>query len=330
MQSAGINKPELFAGNVQIIKKEFAMQNAQTKRMAALLYAQAGKTIDCAAIKECQRLIKQNTGIFSTFRGDMTICVATLLALSPNPQERFDEILKVYDLLKKAKFHASDFLVIAACQIAAQTEPSAYERVITRTRGFYDGMKTAHFFYTGEDDYIFAAMLGLSDVEVTSGIEQMEQLYGRLKGEFWDNNSVQTLTQVLVLGGSGESVIARLMELRDAMRAEKIKLDKTYTLPILGILALLPVDIQVMVHDLEETRKTLKEQKGLGALSVTGQELLLFAAAIIAGDYAGNIGGEVINAALNTSIANIIMAQQMAMIAVVVSSSAAASASSSS
>ena len=30
---------------------------------------------------------------------------------------------------------------------------------------------------------------------------------------------------------------------RDTLRAQKIKLDKTYTLPVLGILAMLPVEI---------------------------------------------------------------------------------------
>ena len=47
MKYTGENKLELFANNAQIIKKEFTWQNALTKRLAALLYAQEGKTIDC-------------------------------------------------------------------------------------------------------------------------------------------------------------------------------------------------------------------------------------------------------------------------------------------
>ena len=103
MNYTGQNKLELFTCNAQIIKKEFTWQNPLTKRLAALLYALEGRTVDCVAIRQCLVLIKQNTGAFSNFRGKMALCVAALLSLSPNPQEVFSETLKVYDLLKGVK-----------------------------------------------------------------------------------------------------------------------------------------------------------------------------------------------------------------------------------
>ncbi len=105
--------------------------------------------------------------------------MATMLSLSSNPQEVFNETLKVYDLLKGVKFHASDYLVFAAYHVSAHSDAANYENVITRARGFYDGMKAQHFFLTGEDDYIFAAMLGLIDLEVSAGVERIEQLHSR-------------------------------------------------------------------------------------------------------------------------------------------------------
>lgn len=319
------NKLELFANNAQIIKKDFVWQNSLTRKLAALLYAQEGKTVDCEAIQQCQTFIKHSTGVFSPFRGDMALCLATLLSLSPNPQEVLAETLKVYDLLKGVKFHTSDFLVIAAYQIAAQSDALGYDNVVTRTRGFYDGMKAQHFFYTGQDDYIFAAMLGLTELDVTAGAERIEQLYSQLKNEFWDKNSVQTLAQVLVLGNSDDNVVNRVLALRDALREQKIKLDKTYTLPILGILALLPVEIGTIVRDLGAAQETLRTKKGFGSLSVTTQELLLFAASIVSGEYTINVKDGVLTAALSTSINNIIIAQQAAMIAAISASSVAAS-----
>lgn len=324
MEYVNQNKLELFADNAQVIKKEFAWQNGLTRKLAALLYAQEGKPVDCEAIKQCHALIKQNAGIFSPFRGDMVLCLAALLSQSPNPQEVLVETLKVYELLKRVKFHTSDFLAIAAYQIAAQSDASDYENVVTRTRGFYDGMKTRHFFYTGEDDYIFAAMLGLTDLDVAAGAERIEQLYTRLKGEFWDKNSVQTLAQVLVLGESDDNVAGRVLTLRDTLREQKIKLDKTYTLPILGILALLPVEMNTIVSDIGAAQDILRTKKGFGSLSVTTQELLLFAASMVAGDYAGNVKDGIITATISTSIKNIIIAQQAAMIAAISASSVAA------
>jgi len=129
-------------------------------------------------------LVKENTGVFSTFRGNMSLCIAALLSLSADPQGLFDEVLKVYDLMKEAKLRASDYLVVAAYQVAAQTEPANYQNAVDRARAFYDGMKARHFFYTSQDDYIFAAMLGLSDLDVETGTERIEQLYNHLKPEF--------------------------------------------------------------------------------------------------------------------------------------------------
>jgi hypothetical protein len=324
------NKLELFASNAQTIKKEIIWQNILTKRLAALLYAQENKPIDCEAIRQCHTIIKQNTGVFSTFRGDMAISVSTLLALSPEPQRLFEETLKVYNLLKSAKFRASDYLVIAAYQIAEQTEPADYQNAVDRARAFYDEMKARHFFLTGQDDYIFAAMLGLSNLDVANGVERIEQLHIRLKDEFWNKNSVQALSQVLVLGGSDDNVVDRILALRDALKAQKIKMDKPFTLPILGILALLPVVLDETVRDIGEVRQALRLQKGFGSFSVTSQELLILAAALVAGEYVESVKDGILTATLSTSITNIIIAQHVAMIAAVSASSAAAASSSAS
>ncbi|NLT40258.1 MAG: DUF4003 family protein [Clostridiales bacterium] len=328
MSYTGQNKAELFAENAQIIKKDFVWQHALTKRLAALLYAQEGRTIDCDAIRQCHSLIKQNTGAFSTFRGNMALCVAALLSLSRDPREVFGETLKVYDLLKGEKLRASDYLVVAACLIAARSGASDYSSAAARTRAFYDGMRARHFFITSQDDYIFAAMLGLTDLDPAAGSERIERLFGRLKGEFWDRNSVQALAQVLVLGGSDDGIIDRVLALRDTLRARKIRLDKTYTLPVMGVLTMLPVETDRIARDIAAIQDTLRAQKGFGVLSVPTQELLLYAASIAASEYAKNVKDGVLTAALSTSVTNIIIAQQAAMIAAVSASTAASSASS--
>ena len=318
----------LFAQNAHTIKKEFFWHNELTKRLASLLYAQAGKAIDCEAIRRCHTLIKQNTGAFSYFQGDMALCVATLLSLSPDPQGVLDATLRVYSLLKAAKLRASDFLAVAAYQIAAQANASEHEQIVTRTRAFYDGMKAQHFFHTGEDDYILSAMLGLSGMDPASGVAQIEQLYERFKGAFSSKNSVQALAQVLVLSGSGDDIESRVLALRGAFRAQRMPLDKAYTLPALGILALLPVDIDTVVREIGEAQAYLRTQKGFGSLSLSKQELLLFAASLTAVKYAQSGQDDVLTAALSTSITNIIIAQQAAMmVAITAGSRAAASAS---
>lgn len=323
-------KLRLFAENVRAVRGKFFFEDYMTKRLAALLYAQEGKAIDCEAIRTCHRIMKENVGAFSTFRGNMALAIASLLSLKEDPQALFNKSVEVYKLLKAAKFFPSDFLVVAAFQIASQAEEKDYQDVVARSRAFYEDMKKKHFFYTGQDDYIFSAMLGITGLEPESATARIEALFTQMKGEFFYKNSVQSLAQVLVLGSSDDAVENRVFKLRDAFRAEKIRLDKSYTLPILGILALLSEDMEAVVRDVDEAKALLRQEKGFSWISMSTQELLLYAASLVAGEYAQNMKAGVITAAVSTSITNIIIAQQAAMIAAMTASHAASSSSSSS
>lgn len=321
-------KLRLFVENSQAIKKGFIWQGGLIKRLAALLYAFDNKPIECDAIRESHNLIKGNTGVFSTFRGNMSLCVASMLSLRDDKERLFADTLEVYDLLKKAKFHASDYLVVAAYQIASNSHIEQRGQTVANTRAFYEEMKAHRWFHTGQDDTIYAAMLGLSGKDPRDGAEQIEQLFQRLKSEFWSKNSVQALSQILVLGGKCEEAVQHVLDLRNVLRNKGIKLDKTYTLPALGVLSLLPVEGAVLAQDILEAQAYLREQKGFGAFSVTSQELLLYAAAIISSSYAENSDG-INTASISTSVTNIIIAQQTAIIAAAAASSAAAANSSS-
>jgi hypothetical protein len=201
----------VFANNWQTIKKKFKLHHSSTKRLAALLYAIDNKPIDCIAIRECHSLIKKNTGIFSAFRGNMVLGLAAMLSLKENRKDIFARTVSVYKMLKKEGFRASDYLAVAAYEIASNEKLDDYQQIARRARVFYKGMKANSFFRTGEDDYIFSAMLGLSDIEVEDGIERIELLYQRFKSEFWSKNSIQMLVQILVLGEESDLAVDRVL-----------------------------------------------------------------------------------------------------------------------
>lgn len=321
---------DLFAENAQRIKKAFPWQNTMVNRLAGLLYTAENKAADVEAIRTCHELIKENTGLFSSFRGASVISIAALLSLSDHKEQQFANTQTVYDIMKEAKFRASDYLVIAAYQIAANTTSDRYQHTVDRTRAFYDSMKAKHRFLTGQDDYIFSAMLGLSDIEVDHGVERMEQLYTSLKPEFLSGNSVQALTQVLVLGEEAPEAAAHVLALRDAFRAEGIRMDKEYTLSSLGVLTLLPCGSDELVTEVSETYEYLRTKKGFGSWSIGKQELLLLSAALVAFKYVDEVRSGVLTTTLSTSITNIVIAQQAALAGAAAASAAAAASSSSS
>ncbi|WP_342424482.1 DUF4003 family protein [Paenibacillus sp. FSL E2-0178] len=328
MKEQYLARLELFAENAQRIKKEFPWQNAQVNRLAALLYTVENKTADPEAIRAHHVLIKENTRMFSSFRGTSAISIATLLSLSAKPEQQLAETLAVYELMKDVKFRASDYLVIAAYQIAAHTTSEQYVQVIERTKAFFDGMRAKHPFLTGQDDYIFAAMLGISNIGIEHGVERLEQLYVALKPEFFSGNSVQALTQVMLLGEEDGGSAERVLSLREAFRAQDIRMDKEYTLPSLGILSLLPYEQKELVSDVSETYEVLRTRKGFGNWSINKQELLLLSAALVSYTYIDDVKSGIITSALSTSLTNIIIAQQTAIAVAAATSAAAASSSS--
>lgn len=321
---------ELFADNTLKIKKEFGWHNGLIHRLAALLYTVENKTADGNSIRESYELIKKSTGLFSAFRGNSAISIATLLSLSPEKEIQLADTLSVYNLLKNANFKSSDYLVVAAYQIAANTNSDQYHLTVERAQAFYSSMKSKHRFHTGQDDYIFAAMLGLSDIEVEYGVTRMELLYVALKPQFFSGNSVQALTQVLVLGDETSDMAAHVLALRDAFRNRGIRLDKEYTLSSLGVLSLLACDSDTLIEDVEETYEWLRTKKGFGNWTITKQELLLFSAALVAFKYVEDVKEGILTTTLSTSMTNIIIAQQTAIAIAATSSATTASSSSSS
>ena len=324
MDSKMAEKLALFSENTQSIKKGFRWHDSTTRRLAALLYALDSKAIDSEEIRRCHIMIKKNTGVFSAFRGDMSLCIAALLSLSEHPKRLLENMIDVYGKLTDVKFRKSEYLAFAAYLIASGTDNVGYPIAIERTRAFYDELKSFKWFFAGRDDYIFMAMLGLSDIDITTFKVRIDSLYKMLKREFRDKSSILALTQVLIFCNATDEAAQRMLSLRDALKTQRLRYDKPFTLPALGVLALLPVDVDTTVQLLAQARDFLKDQAGLSRRSASTQELLLYTAAITASEFSGRENDGILTAALSTSMTSLIIAQQIAVMMMIIAASQAA------
>jgi len=317
-----------FTENYLAIRSDFIWHDNMAKRLAALCYAMEGKKIDTDAIRDSHTLMKDELSVFSGFRGNLAIYIAASLALRDDPSQLLADTLYVHDLLKEAKFWSGDYLSATAFEIAANANKNDYERTVNRTREFYDEMKSYHRFHIGQDDYIFAAMMALSDLDVHTAALKTNQLFRELKRElssFISGGSVLNLAQMLVLGESTETCVDNMLRLNKVLRKRKVRLDKTYVAPSLGVLGILQVDHNTLADDLISARDYLRAQKGFGAMSVSTPELMLYAVSSVIYAYA-RAKGDMIRAGAVTSVTNLIIAQQVAMmVSITAASSAAAS-----
>ena len=311
-------KLELFIQNVQTIRKEFAWHDGRSKRLSALIYTLEGKVIDIAAIDASLKIIKSSTGMFSQFRGTMALVIATKISLSPSPEEAFNQTLACYNKLKEAKFTPSDFLVIAAHLIISTSKPSEIDGIIQKAREIYEGMRKNRWFSTGNQDYIFSVMLAMSDINPAEGVARIKELYDILKKDFaWvDGNSIQALCQLLTLGGKTDEALEHLRDIRATFKANKIKLDRSYTLPSLGALSLLNVEGEVLANQVLDIQSQLRKEKGFGYFSIEDNELLLYASAIVTSIHTDNLNQGIL-ATASTSLLNLLIAQQMTMMTVI-------------
>lgn len=319
---------EMFVTNRDTIKAEFGWESAYIYPLCAGLFTAKNAIADGQALRECHKLLKQNTGLFSNFRGVSKMALVTSLALSKNPQQRMDQLLSVYDKLKQL-FWGSEYLVIAASAIIDLAEPSQYDAIVERTRVVYNHMKQAHPLLTSGEDSAFAALLALSGLDNGQIGDEMERCYAILKHEFWSSNAVQSLSHVLALGSDlTETKCDRVTQLYRSLKERGCKYGTGYELPTLGALALTGANNDLLTQDMIDVDDYLKTQKGFGAFGIGAKQRLMYAGMLVMCDMVP--AAQTMKVAALNGVVALVIAQQAAICAAIAASSAAAASSSSS
>jgi len=323
------NNVSLFIENLDAIKNDFIWHGGNIKRLAALVYTIEGRKIDRDAIKDCFDMIKNEVGVFSGFRGLLRVYMASSLSLSEQPKQLFDDAIQVYNELKRDGFWSPEFLALVSIEIASNADKEYHSYVINRSREFYRELKANHRHAIGRDNYIIATMLALSELDPHQAANRIKQIYQLVRSNFsffMSKPCMLKLSKMLVLGDNPEDCISNILRLNRSLRQHKIRLDRSYTLPSLGVLSMLSKEHNDLANDILEVMSYLRSQQGLGAFSVARQELLLYTISIIVSTYASNKVDAMANSDVTSSIVNIVIAQHVAMLIAVVTATAAVSA----
>lgn len=323
-------KVDLMVDNYYELKKGFKWESNLAKHFGALVHSINGKKVDVSIIEKIVKYIKSKTGTFSNYRGTNGFILSNLLSFEEDYETFFNNMLEVNKKMRDKKFKSSAYLPLAAYTITKEVSSEEWDYRIDRMRDFYNYMKENHFWLTSSDDYVFAAVLAISDLEAEKASKDIEKCYRYLNEDgFHKGNDLQTLSHILAIGEeSAEVKCKKTVEIYKGLKGKKLKL--AYNgLASLGVLALVASDIDKIIDEIKEVYDYIYEKKGYGTWSIDKSMRTMLAATLVADSYVENIKKGVVQVALGNSINAIIIAQQQAMIAAACAASAAASSSSS-
>lgn len=326
---------ESFYENRVIIQKTFAWEHTFIYPVCASIFLdnviaedETGRAyvkeelVDAAKLKYCKELLKEQTGVFSNFRGRAKLPVICMLAADGESEKRLENALEVHDMLR-LKFASSEYLPLVAVCISGMADLEKCEDIVSRAKNIYTLMKDEHPFLTSTEDSIFATLLAFSEKNDTELIADMEECYQMLKQRFKASNVVQSLSHVLALGeGEAEYKCQRVFDLYDGLYDKGFKYSKSFELATLGVLALLPADIDTIVDDIIEAADCLYLKSGYGRWGrFDNKQLLMHAGMVVSSAYI-NSNNQTMNCTAISSVISMIAAQQAAMCAIIASTAA--------
>jgi len=324
MRESLTKKCESFIRNRDVIKANFKWDSVYIVPVCASELTGKNIEADSDRLLQCKKLVDENTGVFSNFRGNVKLPIITKLAQDDYPAQKLENTKKIYEILKKY-FWGSQYLTLVATILADMVYVDEADRYASRGKKIYELMKKEHPFLTSGEDGVFAVLMAFSEKEDSELIADMEACYDILKGQFSSSNSVQSLSHVLALSdGTPEEKCKKVFALNQELKNSGRKYGTYYELAVLGAVSLVSDDIKALAEDVLNVDGFLANQKGYGFFGIDKKTRLMHAAMLVASDYSKE--GNTETAAITGTLA-MVAAQQAAMCAVIASSAAAASAS---
>ena len=316
-----------FIENRDNLRAAFRLENTYIFPVCAQIFLAAGRPVEREKLERCKALVKSTTGPFSSFRGNIRLPLICMLAAGDDPEERWDRTKRAYAALKES-FFGSEYLALAAMLLSDTVKEDDMPALAARGKGLYQRMRKEHPFLTGQEDSVFALLLGQSERSDDELIDDMEACYRLLDERFPKGNGLQTASHVLALSETTpEEKAHRLIALFDAIEAEGGKYGKDRPLPILAALSLGEGAVEDLSRGILDLDGLLARQKGYrGIFGLDRRTRTMHAAMLLS---LPDRRPDLVNAAAQQATLALIAAQQALMCAVVASSAASSAAANS-
>ena len=318
-----------FIQNRDTLKAALKLENNTIYPVCAAQITGRGRTVEPERLTLAKRTLKQETSVFSNFRGNAELPTICALAVSEDPQSRMEQTTDMYRRLRE-EFHGSTYLALAAVLLPELAHGVQAQPYLQRGKQLYRLMKAEHPFLTSSEDSVMAILLAFSEKSDEQLIADMEEVYSYLKDRIsWSSSeSMQTVSHILAMGSRRPMDLAeRFLQLFTSLRENGHSYGRDYQLTALAVLAISRQDTGSLLENILATDDFLKEQKGYkGIFDFDRKTRLMHAAMLVSLMDEENA---VPDAGILTSTLVMVAAQQAAICAMIACSAASSSAASS-
>ncbi len=120
--------------------------------LGAIICAAQGSQADAEKLRECRSMLKSEHGIFSNFRGHMSLPIIVRMSLAPSAKEYLDGITSIYNMLNSSFALKNEFRLLAAMIIYDGGDVSAFPSLSEKTVEIYKKIRKNHPLLTSQDD----------------------------------------------------------------------------------------------------------------------------------------------------------------------------------
>jgi len=310
-------KVEVFYRNVRWARKKAGWARLVVRHIAMLICTVEGRNFGQKAVEISYRIIKENNHIFSVFRGNRALCLAVMLSLEKDRKDFFAKLVTVDGMMRATNIQFSDFRVMASYLIVSQCEPEDYPEVVYRTKEFIRKIKRNSTWYiVSGEDYIYAAMFALTGCDYETWRKRIKKFYKELHPSFRYPGCTQAVSHFLALSTEDTGLAERTMGMlrRNTVYKYRFRLSRVQTVPILGLLMLLPIEVRILLKDISGAFSIIMKKKGFSSTLVTRQQRTLYAASLVVSTYIDEIKKGNLKIDDSIGVKNILLAQKVANI----------------
>ena len=193
---------------------------------------------------------------------------------------------EVYNKILGKRIIEYHSFLLAAMSIVDLGKKSEADAIIAKSWEILKQMKKVHPILADENDFSFTVLLAMTDMDVDTIIDRMEQCYTYLRKTIKvraSADSIQSLCEIIILSdGDLTAKCDKAAELFSAFAGRKMHYGSYYEFASLGALIGLDIGTEELVDTIIEAASEMKKNKGFGMFNMDTQTRLMFSALLVA------------------------------------------------